>query len=247
MSFGICSPSHRRRVGVPSYRLRVEIVLLRHGQPEWVKDGLCVVDPPLNANGFAQAERLGAALGADHFDEFYVSPLLRARQTAAPLAQRLGRKPDIEHWLEECREPAWHGEPAEVAANAYAAERLLHPDERWAGINGGESMRDFTTRIHRGLTNFLAERGIRRVPSELPLWDIDEPGRVVAWMAHGGTNTVAISHLLGFTPVPWEWDRFRVGHASICRLAALPVQNYFTFSLTRLSGVEHLPDELRTI
>ena len=25
----------------------MEIVLIRHGEPEWVRDGLAVVDPPL--------------------------------------------------------------------------------------------------------------------------------------------------------------------------------------------------------
>ena len=224
----------------------MEFVLLRHGQPEWVRDGLCVIDPPLNENGFAQAEHLGEALQREHFDEFLVSPLLRARQTAVPLATKLGREPEIVHWLEECREPDWHGEPAEVSKRAYATDRLQAPQDRWNGVPGGESMRDFTNRIHRGLAELLAAHGITRVPSDLPVWDIEAPGRRIAWVAHGGTNTVTISHLLGLQPVPWEWDRFVIGHASICRLIATPVGKHFTFSLTRLSGVEHLPESLRT-
>jgi 2,3-bisphosphoglycerate-dependent phosphoglycerate mutase len=121
------------------------------------------------------------------------------------------------------------------------------PHERWAGIQGGETMRDFTDRIHAGLTDFLAAHGIRRLSSDLPLWDVDNPGRRLVWVAHAGTNTVAISHLLGLTAVPWEWDRFRLGHASICRLSAIPVHDHFTFSVNQLSGVEHLSEDLRTI
>jgi 2,3-bisphosphoglycerate-dependent phosphoglycerate mutase len=225
----------------------VEIVLVRHGQPQWVKDGRCVVNPPLTSRGFSQADRMGEALGGEQFDEFYVSPLLRARQTAAPLATRLGCEPTVVDWLQECREPDWDGEPAQVAVDAYAAERLLLPHERWAGIQGGETMRDFTDRIHAGLTDFLAEHGIRRLSTDLPLWDVDNPGRRLVWVAHAGTNTVAISHLLGLAPVPWEWDRFRLGHASICRLSAIPVHDHFTFSVNLLSGVEHLSEDLRTI
>ena len=221
--------------------------MLRHGQPEWIRGGLCVVDPVLTEQGFAQAEHLGEALADEHFDEFFVSPLVRAVQTAAPLAKKQNREPVIVPWMQECREPDWHGEPAEVAASAYKAEASLHHDERWSGLPGGETMREFTNRIHRGLTGFLAERGIRRVEgSELPLWDVDAPGRRLVWVAHAGTNTVAISHLLGLAPVPWEWDRFRLGHASVSRLRALPVGQHFTFSLTQLSGVEHLPQALRT-
>jgi 2,3-bisphosphoglycerate-dependent phosphoglycerate mutase len=226
----------------------VEIVMVRHGQPQWIRDGLCVVDPILTETGFAQADHLAPALADEHFDEFFVSPLVRAGQTAAPLAKRLDRTPTVVQWLEECREPDWHGEPAEIATNAYKNEAGYHHDQRWEGLPGGESLRDFTTRIHAGLTDFLAERGITRVPDvELPVWHIDAPGRRILWVAHAGTNAVATSHLLGLTPVPWEWDRFRLGHASINRLRAIPVGKYFTFSVTRLSDVEHLPLDLRTI
>jgi 2,3-bisphosphoglycerate-dependent phosphoglycerate mutase len=67
----------------------VEIVLVRHGQPEWVKDDLNVDNPPLTVLGFRQAELVGRVLEKQHFDEVWVSPLLRAQQTAAPLLQML--------------------------------------------------------------------------------------------------------------------------------------------------------------
>ncbi len=221
--------------------------MLRHGQPEWIRDGLCVVDPLLTEQGFAQAEHLADALADEQFDELFVSPLVRARQTAAPLAKRQNREAVMVPWMQECREPDWHGEPAEVAASAYKVEASLHHDERWGGLPGGETMRDFTARIHRGLTAFLAERGIHQVAgSELPLWDVEAPGRRLVWVAHAGTNTVAISHLLGLRPVPWEWDRFRLGHASVSRLRTLAVGKHFIFSLTQLSGMEHLPQALRS-
>ena len=70
-------------------RNEMEIVLIRHGEPEWVRDGLNVVDPPLTERGHRQAERVAAALDGEEFDEIVISPLLRPRQTAAPLlAQR---------------------------------------------------------------------------------------------------------------------------------------------------------------
>jgi probable phosphoglycerate mutase len=52
--------------------------------------------------------------------------------------------------------------------------------------------------------------------------------------------------MLGLEPTPWEWDRFVLGHASISRLVALPVHEGFTFSLFKLSDVEHLPRSDRT-
>ena len=90
---------------------------MRHGEPEWVRDGLSIDDPPLTARGHRQAELLAEWLGegGETFDEVYVSPMVRARQTAAPILARLGHEEVIADWLEEIRNPIWQGTPAEKA------------------------------------------------------------------------------------------------------------------------------------
>lgn len=221
-------------------------MLIRHGQPEWVKDGLNVVDPPLTDLGHEQAARMADLLAEETFDEVLVSPLRRARQTAAPLYERLGRSEQIEPWLEEIRDPGWHGTPAEKAQQAYAELKGRAADERWDGLVGGESIREFTERIHEGATEFLRRRSIERVEHELPIWSPGEYGKRIALVAHAGTNSITIGHMLGLDPTPWEWDRFVLGHASISRIEALPVKDGWTFSLTSLSNAEHLPAERRS-
>jgi broad specificity phosphatase PhoE len=223
-----------------------EFVLVRHAQPEWVRDGLNVVDPPLTELGFAQAECLIEAFDGVEIDELVISPLLRARQTASPLRRHRAIDEMIEPWLEELREPGWHGTPFEIAEKAYREERERDPHRRWEGLPGGENVRDFVNRVHAGLTEFLGARGIRRRPSELPLWDIDEPGRRTVAVAHAGTNAVVVCHLLGLPPTPWEWERFVIGHASVSVLEAINLGDAYTFSLTQLSGVEHLGKDQRT-
>ena len=52
--------------------------------------------------------------------------------------------------------------------------------------------------------------------------------------------------VLRLDPVPWEWDRFVTQHASITRLTSMEMRDGHTFSLTRLSDVEHLPKDART-
>ena len=52
--------------------------------------------------------------------------------------------------------------------------------------------------------------------------------------------------MLGLEPTPWEWDRFVLGHTSISRLEALELGDGYTFSLTKLSNVEHLTTDPRT-
>jgi probable phosphoglycerate mutase len=224
----------------------VEIVFIRHGQPEWIRDGLNVENPPLTELGHEQARAMARALASEEFDEVYASPLLRARQTAAPLFEALGREEQIAPWLEEIRDPAWHGTPREKAQAAYDELKARPVDDRWAGLHGGESIREFTKRIRAGGDDFFADRGMQRSAHDLPIWQIREPGRRIALVAHAGTNSVSIAHLLGMQPTPWEWDRFVIGHTSVSRLEALELQDGFTFSLSKLSDVEHLDAGQRT-
>jgi len=244
-----------QRVWVPALRalhtrtvpsIAMEIVLVRHGQPEWVKGGLNVVDPPLTDLGNRQAERLADALEHEHFDEILVSPLVRARQTAAPLLDRVGREEVIAPWLEEIRDPGWAGTPVAKAEQAYAELRRRPPHGRWRGLTDGESVRSFVDRIHLGVELFLAERGVRRAEDELPVWEIDEPGKRILLVAHAGTNTVSIGHMLGLAPTPWEFDRFVLMHTSISKLESMKVGDVHSFSLVKLSDVEHLPADQRT-
>jgi broad specificity phosphatase PhoE len=67
-------------------------VLARHAD----KDLSSIQDPPLSPEGEQRAERLaqmfGRGKGAGRIDAIYVSGARRAQQTAAPLAERLGKQ-----------------------------------------------------------------------------------------------------------------------------------------------------------
>ncbi len=220
----------------------MEITLIRHGQPEWIRDGLNVVDPPLTEQGHLQAQHVAEVLGGQQFDEVIVSPLRRARQTAAPLLAALGRPEVIEPFLEEIREPNWHGTPAELARTAYEEERSRSAEERWNGVQGGgEPPREFVERVRSGATEYWAGRGMYRAKQTLPIWHLDRPDHRVVIVAHSGTNGVLLCQLLGLDPVPWEWDRFVTMHASITRLSSFEMRDGHTFALDRLSDVEHIP------
>ncbi|CAB4888377.1 unannotated protein [freshwater metagenome] len=220
----------------------MELVLVRHGEPEWVVDGLNIDYPPLTERGHRQAVRMAEALAQETFDEVLVSPLERALQTAAPLYERTDHTEEIHAWLREIRSPVWQGTPREKADAAFAEERRKPSHERWHGMSalGGEANREFIARIREGCGLFLAERGIELIPGELPVWRIDNPDQRLCLVAHAGTNSAIISYMLGLQPTPWEWDRFVLGHASITRLEALQLGDGYTFALTRLGDVEHL-------
>ena len=124
----------------------------------------------------------------------------------------------------------------------FAMDGLLTEEER--AIR--DVVRDFVDRIHLGVELFLAERGVERSDQHLPVWRVTEPGRRILLIAHAGTNSVSIGHMLGLTPTPWEWDRFVLGHTSVSRLESMRVGLQHSFSLVRLADVEHLPGDHRT-
>src|SRR6266446_5913124 len=67
------------------------VIVIRHGEKDL---SVSVTDPPLSPAGEARAALLARMFGdanvIGHLDAIYVSPALRNRLTAAPLAERLG-------------------------------------------------------------------------------------------------------------------------------------------------------------
>jgi len=227
----------------------MELVFVRHGQPEWARDRIAFRNPPLTDLGQAQAKATASHLAASEkvTTELVVSPLVRAQQTAAPIAAELGIEPTTLDWLAEIGSPeSWEGAPIEEVERVFAAGRNRSIDELWDGLPGGESVRDFHERIVQGTDGFLAARGADRVTPEPPQWRFTAPDRRIVIVAHAGTNATILGHLLGIPPVPWEWERFVTMHASLSEVEPVQIGGAAVYSLVRLSDVCHLPADHRT-
>jgi len=224
----------------------MELLFIRHGQPGWVRDGHGVNDPDLTELGQRQAELVARHLSGLRIDELFVSPLRRAHQTAAPLVEALGRTPVQLDWLAEISAPDFEGTPIEQVQRVFSESRARPIEEHWEGIPGGESFTDFHRRVTGGLDTLLTDLGAAPLHREPPLWRLGSQPRRVVIIAHAGTNSVALGHLLGIKPVPWEWERFVSYHASISTLEPLEVAGAQAFSLHRFADVSHLTGDLQT-
>jgi broad specificity phosphatase PhoE len=82
----------RRPAGAGESPGRTLVYLARHGQTLLNESDVFrgLADPPLDEAGHDQARRLGEALGPQGLVAVIASPLLRARQTAQPVAERAG-------------------------------------------------------------------------------------------------------------------------------------------------------------
>jgi len=224
----------------------MDILLVRHAQPEWDRDDISRVDPGLTRRGVDQAERLAERLLHERVDLLLVSTARRAQETARPVRARQSGVPTEDRaWLHEIHMPAhWEGTPADEVNRALSEARQRPRDLWWEGMPGGETFRAFHARVTIGLEAELAELGISRV--EGGLWDVPHDLPDVAIVAHAGTNSVVIGHLLGVAPEPWEWERFASDHASISRLLTTRIGGGHIFSLQNFSDVSHLPPSMVT-
>ncbi len=232
----------------------MELILVRHGEPAWEKEGRGRNDPDLTERGTTQAEAIARRLAdpADlpalgPVDLLLVSPARRSQDTAAPIATALDLPVITTDWLLEIQNPPeWDGSPIEDIQEAFRDAKGRSRDEAWAGLPGGEPIRDFHDRVTTGLTAWLGSVGIR--PTDEPcLWE-DEgtaPERVVA-VAHAGTNSTVVSHLLDVDHQPWNWDRFAMGHASAAVITTVPMAGAHIWSLRSLGDGTHLPVPDRT-
>jgi broad specificity phosphatase PhoE len=97
---------------------RAEIVVVRHGQSEWnaVHRWQGTADPPLTELGRTQARAQAAALAGTNWAGPWASPLHRAADTAAILADELGLGPvRLDDRLREAHAGEWEGlTPTEI-------------------------------------------------------------------------------------------------------------------------------------
>jgi broad specificity phosphatase PhoE len=224
----------------------MDLVLLRHAQPEWARDGISQVDPELTELGERQAELVAERLAGEHFDHVLVSTSRRAQATARPVRQRLHDIPTTDRvWLHEIYLPqAWADTPNEEVGRVLLEARDRPRDEWWDGLPGGESFRDFHERVTTGLMEELAVFGATRKPDGL--WEVPDDDLRLLMIAHAGTNSLVLGALLGLEPEPWEWERFASDHASVTLLRTTAIAGGHIFGLQRFSDVEHLPDDLVT-
>ncbi|MGK5531383.1 bifunctional RNase H/acid phosphatase [Streptomyces sp. URMC 129] len=143
-------------------------LLLRHGETSFTArkafSGSGGEDPDLSATGRAQAEAAAEALAHTGVQAVVTSPLARCRQTAQPLADRLGLDVRVEEGFRETDFGAWEGltfaeiqqrHPRDLAA------WLASPDARPSG--GGESFATVARRVAVARDKTLARYAGRTV------------------------------------------------------------------------------------
>lgn len=190
----------------------MDLILVRHGQPEQVhadtSDG-GPADPSLTPQGWMEAKRVAEWLSSERIDHIVSSPMVRARQTSEPLADTLRLEPEIHDDIAEYDRNASHYTPfeqmsaeevqvlAEAAAGSVDINTLAK--ESYEGIEI-EEIEDFGTRVVRAIETIIEANESRRV----------------AVFCHGGVINAYLAHIIQLDRPLWFYPEY----GSIHRVAA---------------------------
>ena len=168
----------------------MELLLIRHAQPVQIVQAEGAADPHLTERGKKQAAALAAYLGVEPIAGVWSSPMVRARETATPLAERLGVEVLVDVELAEYDRDATSYIPVE--------ELKANKDERWFAMvegsfdAGGVDPVAFQAGVVRAIEHVIA----------------GNPGGLVAVVCHAGVINAYVGHILGITRPLWFEPRY---------------------------------------
>jgi probable phosphoglycerate mutase len=192
------------------------VLLIRHGQSQGNAERRFGghTPTPLSQLGHAQAEATARALATEGITAIYSSDLLRAVQTAEPLARATGLSIERTSAFRERSVGLMEGLTFEDAAEAHPEEyaALLRRDFDYV-LAGGESYRQLLDRAASHLDRAIE---VNR-------------GGTLALFSHTGTICILILHLLGALDAPdlkpvWVSSsncgitRFSIHHGGLTRV-----------------------------
>lgn len=185
----------------------MRLLIIRHGDPDYQKDSL-------TEKGWREAELLSRRISQMEIEQFYVSSLGRAKDTASLTLQKMGRtarectwlrefwpgirRPDVKSdrmgiiwdWLPE----DWTGDEAYFDRDGWADTEIMREG----------SVREAYQEVVDNFDEVLAEHGYVR---EGKLYRAERPNRdTLAFFCHFGIECVLLSHLMNISPmILWHY------------------------------------------
>ena len=177
----------------------MELLLIRHALPIRREVEVGAADPELSEAGHAQAQHLADYLASEELHAIYASPMMRAQQTASPLAERLGLAVSLVEGVAEYDRNSPEYIPVEElkATNDPRWQQML--ENTWD--NKEETQDEFDARVFESVEAIVADHG----------------GHNVAVVCHGGVINSYLARILG---TPTSRGFFYPNYTSIHRIVA---------------------------
>lgn len=160
------------------------LLLIRHGENDYTKTHKLAGRLPkvhLNEHGQKQAQALGEALIGVPIKAIYSSPLERASETAAPIADNLGLTVHHENGLLETNVGDWQGKSLK-RLYLYKHWKVVQRVPSRAQFPNGETFYECQNRVVKAIDSILARH---------------KPKDIVACVFHADPIKLAVAHYIG--------------------------------------------------
>lgn len=218
----------------------MKLLIVRHGEPDYERDSL-------TEKGWREAAFLARRLSEIPAKAYYVSPLGRARDTAKPTLEAVGRAAEECPWLREFHAPirrpdaagqqtiAWDWLPQDWMAD----QRAFHCDEWYrlpALLDGG--VKEQYDWVAGELDALLERHGYRR---EGRFYRAVSPSNdTIVLFCHFGVTCVLLSHLLNISPMVL-WHGFCSAPSSVTTVVTEERrEGIAAFRMLEFGDVSHL-------
>lgn len=217
----------------------MRILIIRHGDPDYVIDSL-------TEKGWREAVLLADRLEHEKIDAFYVSPLGRAQATIQPTLARRGDRAETLEWLREfavkMTDPdifrervAWDWLPG-----TWTTEERYYDKAAWMTTEIMEQAgapKEYAW-VTEGLDELLRKHGYCRQGNT---YRAERPNRdTIALVCHFGLECVLLSHLLGISPMVL-WHGFCAAPTSVTTVMTEERrEGIASFRVTGFGDISHL-------
>lgn len=179
----------------------MKLLIVRHADPDYSIDSL-------TETGWIEAEILSHRLTKLDAAAFYCSPLGRARDTAKPTLEKLGREAEILEWLREFSPKVQRPDREKLGVSwdwlpqDWTEDQRFYSRDHWAENERFQAagVAEEAAWVTRELDSLLARHGYVR---EGELYRAENPNEdTIVLFCHFGVACILLSHLLGISPMP---------------------------------------------
>lgn len=176
----------------------MKIMIIRHGDPDYSIDSL-------TEKGWIEAEMLSERLVNADIDDFYLSPLGRAKDTASITLKKLGKEAEILDWLHEFRGKVTSPcskkvrESWDLPPSVWCREDRFFDKNRWSEpdlMAEFEVLKEYE-KVTEGIDELLEKYGWMR---DGMVYRAGED-KTIALVCHFALGITVLSYLLGISPV----------------------------------------------
>ncbi len=217
----------------------MKLIIIRHADPDYAMDSL-------TEKGWREAELLAGRISSMNVRDFYISPLGRAKDTAAVTLKKMNREGRILSWLREFHAPVLDEKtgreriPWDQLPGDWTKIREYYDKDYWHTVpvmQAGHVIEE-AMRVYEGLDEILKEHGYEREGEIYRA--VRANNDTIAFFCHFGVKCVMLAHLLGISPMVL-WHGFCAAPSSVTTLVTEERRRGIAyFRLSSFGDISHL-------